>query len=237
MFFVRRKSIEYGMAILLLLAVYLVSGEAARVTGAKAKTGVDVVIDAGHGGSDPGKVAADGCLEKTVNLSIAGKVQRILEKQGISVYMTREKDEMVHPDGKEPEKKEDMRLRCERISASGAKCAVSIHQNSFSDPSAHGAQVFYYTASEEGKQFADIMQKQLIRILDPSNTRVSKANDSYYLLRKTTIPLLIVECGFLSNPEEAKKLQEVKTQELAAEAIAEGIRLYLEKQGTDLAEY
>ena len=143
--------------------------------------------------------------------------------------MTREKDEMVHEQGAEAEKKADMRLRCERINTSGARCAVSIHQNSFTDTTASGAQVFYYTASEEGKRFADIMQKQLIQKVDPDNRRISKANDSYYLLRKTTIPLLIVECGFMSNPAEAKQLQDEAVQEKIAGAICAGIQQYLEK--------
>ena len=143
--------------------------------------------------------------------------------------MTREKDEMVHEQGAEEEKKADMRLRCERINTSGARCAVSIHQNSFTDTTASGAQVFYYTASEEGKRFADIMQNQLIQKVDPDNRRISKANDSYYLLRKTTIPLLIVECGFMSNPAEAKQLQDEAVQEKIAGAICAGIQQYLEK--------
>lgn len=217
------------MTVLLLAAVYLLSRETAKATTAKTEKSVDVVLDAGHGGADPGKVAADGTREKDINLAIAKKVQKALQKKGITVRMTREKDEMVHEQGAEAEKKADMRLRCERINTSGAHCAVSIHQNSFTDTAASGAQVFYYTASEEGKRFADIMQKQLIQKVDPDNRRISKANDSYYLLRKTTIPLLIVECGFMSNPAEAKQLQDEAVQEKIAGAICAGIQQYLEK--------
>lgn len=217
------------MTVLLLTAVYLLSRETAKATTAKPEQSVDVVLDAGHGGADPGKVAADGTREKDINLAIAEKVQKELQKKGITVRMTREKDEMVHEQGAEEEKKADMRLRCERINTSGAQCAVSIHQNSFTDTTASGAQVFYYTASEEGKRFADIMQKQLIQKVDPDNRRISKANDSYYLLRKTTIPLLIVECGFMSNPAEAKQLQDEAVQEKIAGAICAGIQQYLEK--------
>ena len=187
------------------------------------------MLDAGHGGADPGKVAADGTLEKDINLAIAEKVKEKLEKQGLTVCMTRETDEMVHEKGMAEEKRADMRLRCEKINTSGARCAVSIHQNSFTDTSASGAQVFYYTASEEGRRFAGLMQAELIRQVDPTNRRVSKANDSYYLLRKTTIPLLIVECGFMSNPSEAKQLQDEAVQEKIAGAICTGIQQYLEK--------
>ena len=217
------------MTVLLLAAIYLLSRETAKATAARAGAPADVVLDAGHGGADPGKVAADGTLEKDINLAIAKKVKEKLEKQGLTVCMTRETDEMVHENGMAEEKRADMRLRCERINTSGARCAVSIHQNSFTDTTASGAQVFYYTASEEGRRFAGLMQDELIRQVDPANRRVSKANDSYYLLRKTTIPLLIVECGFMSNPSEAKQLQDEAVQEKIAGAICAGIQQYLEK--------
>ncbi len=217
------------MTVLLLAAIYLLSRETAKATAARAGAPADVVLDAGHGGADPGKVAADGTLEKDINLAIAKKVKEKLEKQGITVCMTRETDEMVHENGMAEEKRADMCLRCEKINTSGARCAVSIHQNSFTDTTASGAQVFYYTDSEEGRRFAGLMQTELIRQVDPTNRRVSKANDSYYLLRKTTIPLLIVECGFMSNPSEAKQLQDEAVQEKIAGAICTGIQQYLEK--------
>lgn len=217
------------MTVLLLAAIYLLSRETAKATAARAGAPADVVLDAGHGGADPGKVAADGTLEKDINLMIAKKVKEKLEKQGLTVCMTRDTDEMVHENGMAEEKRADMRLRCERINTSGARCAVSIHQNSFTDTTASGAQVFYYTASEEGRRFAELMQTELIRQVDPTNRRVSKANDSYYLLRKTTIPLLIVECGFMSNPSEAKQLQDEAVQGKIAGAICNGIQQYLEK--------
>ena len=225
----QKRTIEIVMTVLLLAAIYLLSRETAKATAARAGAPADVVLDAGHGGADPGKVAADGTLEKDINLAITEKVKEKLEKQGITVCMTRETDEMVHENGMAEEKRADMRLRCERINTSGARCAVSIHQNSFTDTSASGAQVFYYTGSEEGRRFAELMQTELIRQVDPTNRRVSKANDSYYLLRKTTIPLLIVECGFMSNPSEAKRLQDEAVQEKIAGAICTGIQQYLEK--------
>ncbi len=225
----QKRTIEIVMTVLLLAAIYLLSRETAKATAARASAPADVVLDAGHGGADPGKVAADGTLEKDINLAIAKKVKEKLEKQGITVCMTRETDEMVHENGMAEEKRADMCLRCEKINTSGARCAVSIHQNSFTDTSASGAQVFYYTASEEGRRFAGLMQAELIRQVDPTNRRVSKANDSYYLLRKTTIPLLIVECGFMSNPSETKQLQDEAVQEKIAGAICAGIQQYLEK--------
>ena len=227
------------MAALLILAMGLLCGRiaAGRAVDTAGKGSCTVILDAGHGGADPGKVAADGTLEKDINLQIAKLTKKKLEKAGVKVCMTREKDEMLHRLGEAQEKKTDMKLRCETINTSGAVCAVSIHQNSFADPKAKGAQVFYYEASAEGKQFADLMQQSLIDMVDPSNTRISKSNTSYYLLRKTNVPLIIVECGFMSNPSETDSLREVATQDKIAEAISSGIQAFLEKMGKGLAKY
>ena len=108
-----------------------------------------------------------------------------------------------------------------------ADLAVSIHQNSYPDPAIKGAQVFYYTSSVEGKQLAKRLQERLVKGLDPQNHRQAKANDSYYLLKKTACPIVIVECGFLSNREEAEKLSTDEYQEKVADAICNGIETYL----------
>ena len=118
-------------------------------------------------------------------------------------------------------------LGVERINKTMPQAAVSIHQNSYQDAQIHGAQVFYYSHSEEGKRMAEVMQKALLKA-DEENTRQAKANDTYYLLKRTEVPTIIVECGFLSNPEEAAKLVTPKYQEKLAEAIAEGILACME---------
>ena len=118
-------------------------------------------------------------------------------------------------------------LGVERINKTMPQAAVSIHQNSYQDAQIHGAQVFYYSHSEEGKRMAEVMQKALLKA-DEENTRQAKANDTYYLLKRTEVPTIIVECGFLSNPEEAAKLVSPKYQEKLAEAIAEGILACME---------
>ena len=227
----KKGTIEAAMAILLLISVYMLSGKTAHLASSARLTEYTVVIDAGHGGGDPGKVAGDGCKEKDINLAIAKQVEKKLKSMGIAVLMTREEDEMLHNMGTEENKQRDMQLRCEKINESHAVCAVSIHQNSYESASAKGAQVFYYSGSEKGQQFAEIMQRQLVQNLDPENTRICKENNSYYLLRKTSVPLVIVECGFLSNPEEAALLQTKEYQEKAASAICAGIEEYLKLQG------
>ena len=104
---------------------------------------------------------------------------------------------------------------------------VSIHQNSYTSPEIKGAQVFYYTTSTESQKLAETIQKTLIEQVDPQNHREAKANDSYYLLKKTDSIIVIVECGFLSNPQEAAKLSDEEYQKDLADAVTLGIFRYL----------
>lgn len=181
-----------------------------------------VILDAGHGGSDPGKVGINNALEKEINLEISQKVKALLEAKEIKVIMTRETDEMLCEETADNKKREDMKRRTEMINEIRPFLVVSIHQNSFSDASVSGAQVFYYSGSEESEKMAVLMQNAL-REVDEQNQREAKANDSYYLLKKTKVPTLIVECGFLSNPEEAEKLVTDEYQDAISNAIVKGI--------------
>ncbi len=166
---------------------------------------------------DPGKVGINKALEKDLNLQISMKVKTILEKQGITVLMTREDENSIADS-----KVEDMKKRVSIINEKKPDLAVSIHQNSYSGESIHGAQVFYFTHSAEGEKMAKTMQESLLSA-DPDNTRQAKANDTYYMLKKTSPPVIIVECGFLSNQEEADKLITDEYQNILAEAIANGV--------------
>ncbi|MDD3404361.1 MAG: N-acetylmuramoyl-L-alanine amidase [Hespellia sp.] len=183
-----------------------------------------VIIDPGHGGSDSGKVGVNQVLEKDINLVIAQRLKQLLEQQKVEVQMTRESGESIADS-----KMEDMCARVDMINRSEANLAVSIHQNSYTAESVHGAQVFYHTSSKEGKEAALILQEAL-KQLDPGNTRQAKADSSYYMLRKTERPVVIVECGFLSNWEEAEKLETEEYQIKIAEAVCSGIITYLNKQ-------
>lgn len=183
-----------------------------------------IVVDAGHGGSDPGKIGINDAQEKDVNLIIAVKLQKMLKEKGIKVIMTREDE-----NGLADSKVEDLKARVAVINKNSPDLAVCIHQNSYSDERIHGAQVFYYTHSAEGEKAALIMQEALLEI-DPENSREAKANTTYYMLKTTKPPVLIVECGFLSNREEAEKLVTDEYQEQVAEAVTKGILEYLESK-------
>lgn len=182
-----------------------------------------VLVDAGHGSADPGKVGVQGSLEKDINLVIAKKVKAMLIKQNITVVMTREDD-----DGLADSKVEDLKARVTLINETKPDLAVSVHQNSYQTADVSGAQVFYYTHSAEGEAAALVLQEAL-RNVDKGNTRQAKANTTYYLLKKTSVPTVIVECGFLSNPEEAEMLTTDEYQEKVAQAICDGVMEYLNK--------
>ena len=189
-----------------------------------------VVIDAGHGGSDPGKVGINNQLEKEINLKIAEILKDFLQAEGIEVVMTRESDAGLDDEGASNKKVQDMERRLEIIEKADPVIVVSIHQNSYHEEYVKGAQVFYYTTSESSRQLAEVIQEQL-RSLDPDNRREAKGNDSYFLLKKTSKPIVIVECGFLSNREEAEKLSSALFQEKMAWNIHMGIMKYLNRNG------
>lgn len=220
------------MAVVLIVAAAVVAPRSARyVMNMKAEAAkICICVDAGHGGDDPGKVGMEGTKEKDINLQIAQKLKERLEKEGIEVVMTREKDEDLSDENATSQKVSDMRNRVEIIEKADPAVTISIHQNSYTDSSVKGAQTFYYGESVEGKALAEALQESLIQNLDPTNHRAAKANESYYLLKKTPTPTVIVECGFLSNPEEEIKLQNDEYQNQIVEAICEGLLTYLDER-------
>lgn len=178
-----------------------------------------VVIDAGHGGADPGKVSVDGSLEKDINLKIALKLQKFLQMQDVDAVLTRDSDGGLYDENASNKKVQDMKNRVAIIEERQPALTVSIHQNSYHEEYVHGAQAFYYANSEKSKELAERIQQVMASELDKDNARQAKANDSYYLLKKTSTPIVIVECGFLSNYEEAQKLSSELYQEKVAWAI------------------
>lgn len=227
----KKKILELGMAFLLLTGVFWLSREGARMAAKEsARSEAVVVVDAGHGGSDPGKVGIHKEQEKEINLQIALKVKELLEREDVKVVMTREKDQDLSDSSSQNKKVQDLKRRCDMIHETKPDCAISIHQNSYPDESIKGAQVFYYQDSLEGKKLGEIIQTHLVEQLDKSNHRQAKGNSSYYLLKKTDAPLVIVECGFLSNSEEADLLSTAGYQDKVAKAVCLGIMEYLEQK-------
>ena len=232
----KKYRIELTMACLLLVCFYLLSRQAAVISvnqterGAQKAAGPLILVDAGHGGSDPGMIGVSGLEEKGINLSISLLLRDTLEKSGYSVIMTREEDKGLYDSSAANKKAQDMQRRIAMIREYAPVLSVSIHQNSYQDEGVHGPQVFYYESSVEGKKLAEAVQSSLNNQLEVDRPREVKGNTSYYLLKRSSGTLVIVECGFLTNPEEAQKLQTKEYQEKVAAAVSEGIRTYLNAQ-------
>ena len=230
----KQKVIEPVFGICLLAMVILaVKYGSIHVTGsgdARIKEIPVVVIDAGHGGTDPGKVGIDGSLEKDINLAIAERLKTYLEQADVKVIMTRETDRGLYSETDSRKKMADMKKRCEIIEESGADLVVSIHQNSYHEESVSGGQVFYYRDSSRGKALAAILQDRFDYVLGDQNRRFPKANANYYLLLHVKCPIVIVECGFLSNRKEAALLNSGEYQDKLAYTIHMGIMEYLNKK-------
>lgn len=192
------------------------------------KNGYCVVLDAGHGASDPGKIGCNDAKEKDINLSIVQKLKKNLEAKGVKTVLTRESDEPLYDESAANKKMSDMNARVSIIESILPDLVVSIHQNSYHESSVYGPQVFYYKASEQGKKAAQYLQASFDGLEEIENRRAAKANDNYYLLLHTSVPLVIAECGFLSNPKEAGLLIQDSYQEKIAGVLCIGIMQYLE---------
>ncbi len=210
----------------LLLTVLLgVAGRRGMV--AQTESQPHLVIDAGHGGEDGGASAADGTLEKDINLAIALPLGDMLHIMGFDVLQTRTEDAMIFTEGNtlRERKVSDIKNRLSLIEQ--ADMAVSIHQNKFPQSQYYGAQMFYAPANANSKVLAEAVRSSVLSLLQPDNTReLKKGEDTVYLLKHATKPLVLVECGFLSNEQECAKLKTSDYQRQMAFAIAGGMFSY-----------
>lgn len=202
-----------------------------RDVGAPLQTGV-VLIDPGHGGFDGGAVAEDGTTEKHLNLAIAQCLRDMLYICGVSVEMTRQTDiglESSFADSIREKKSSDMQQRLSMYEEAGL--VISIHQNHFSIPKYSGTQVFYSPNHPDSAALAETIRQSVIKYIQPQNTReLKQATDGIYLLYHTDTPTVLVECGFLSNPEEREKLKMPAYQQQMAFSILAGFwNYYMEK--------
>ena len=192
-----------------------------------------IVIDAGHGGEDGGATSVTGISEADINLSIALKVQNLLEQSGTTVILTRSTDEAIYDttdDGSIRQKKiSDLKNRVKLGNESSADIFVSIHLNKIPQTQYDGWQTFYNKNNLEGKRLAESIQKNLNETIQKENNRIAKSIENIYIIDHIEIPTAIVECGFLSNQEELKNLQDETYQEKLAWGIYTGIMSWFEK--------
>lgn len=190
-----------------------------------------VIVDAGHGGDDGGAIGIDGTVEKDINLDIALKLEKILKFYGFNVIMTRTQDAMTCDDGLDSLRKRkisDIHNRFELMRKNPDAIFISVHQNKFEDSSQHGTQVFYSGNDERSKELAEAIQTSVTLTLQRKNDRVVKKSGSgIYLLYHAKIPAVLVECGFISNSDEVKKLKDESYRMKLAILIADGLLKYL----------
>ena len=180
-----------------------------------------VVLDPGHGGEDGGAVATDGIHESKLNLEIGLRTRDLLRFLGLPVILTRESDVSIHsPEAQtvSGKKVSDLNNRVQIANKTPGSILVSIHQNMFSESKYRGAQVFY-AETAESQALAERLQAVFDDELDPSNHRQAKPSESIYLLSQISCPGILVECGFLSNPEEERLLQTEDYQKQLAASI------------------
>ena len=183
-----------------------------------------IVLDAGHGGWDPGMVSGK-VEEKHINLSIAQKLQTFLEQGGATVIITRLDDSDLAKS-----KSGDMNVRRLIANTSHADIFVSIHQNAYATSNVKGAQVFFFNESDNSQKLATFVQERIKDFVDSNNKFKVKANSNYYVLKQTAMPAVLVECGFLTNYNERQKLTSEEYQEKMAWGIYLGIVDYFNQE-------
>jgi N-acetylmuramoyl-L-alanine amidase len=190
-----------------------------------------VVLDAGHGGMDGGCVSVDGTAEAGINLAITQNARDLLNIMGFETVLTRNDGNAIYDEGVEGlsnQKKSDMENRLKIFSGYENAISLSIHQNQFTDSLYSGAQMFYSRKNSAGERLALAMQNQFVSLLQPENTRETKpVDDELYLLDNTENAAIMIECGFLSNPQEAQKLESDEYQKQVAFTVMTGIFEYM----------
>ncbi len=192
-----------------------------------------IVIDAGHGGEDGGAVA-NNVVEKNINLSISNKLRDIFISSGFNVKMTRSSDKMINESGDtlRERKVSDMKNRLKLFNESENNIVISIHQNKFTQEEYKGSQVFYSTNNKESEKLALSIKTSIKTLIQPHNEReIKPADRNIYLLYNSKTPSVIVECGFISNIEEARVLKDSAYQNKIAFAIYSGFLDYYNKRG------
>lgn len=191
-----------------------------------------IIVDAGHGSPDEGAEGNSGTTEAKINLQIALKLQNLLEQSGSTVILTRSDENSIYDAGNntiQDKKVSDMKNRVKIGNESTADIFVSIHLNQIDETQYYGWQTFYNKINENSKELASCVQNGLNEAIQKENKRVPAQLNTVYLMKYVEIPITIVECGFLSNPEEEKLLQTDEYQDKLAWGIYNGINVYFSK--------
>jgi N-acetylmuramoyl-L-alanine amidase len=196
---------------------------------------VTIVIDAGHGGEDGG-CEGNGLVEKDLNLDISMRLASLLREAGVNVVMTRETDILLYDKNSDYEGKkkvQDVRRRLEIATEQENAVLVSIHMNYFAETKYSGLQVWYSKNDSKSRILANLIQTEVKTTLQPNNKRsIKEATSGIFLLNNATFPAVLVECGFLSNTDEARALGDAEYRQALAKSIFEAIMKYISQNNT-----
>lgn len=191
---------------------------------------VNLVIDAGHGGLDAGTIGVDGAKEKDINLIIALMLYDFAMVSGINSFLIRDGDYLFYKDN-DDKNRSDLYNRLDYINSIENATLISIHQNHFTDEREWGMQIWYSPNTDNSKIIADNILEIFKQNIQPNNNRLNKKSDSsYYLLHKASVPSVMVECGFMSNNDENRKLQDSEYQGNIAFSIVLGFSKYITEE-------
>ncbi|MCD8027055.1 MAG: N-acetylmuramoyl-L-alanine amidase [Clostridiales bacterium] len=231
----KKKSALYYIVCILMIAAFIFLMITALykinvgVSSEAIKSMPTVVIDAGHGGEDGGAVNDEGVLEKDLNLIISNETADLFRFLGFEVIQTRTDDTSLTSEGDtvHSRKVSDMKNRLEIFNSNDNNVVISIHQNKFTESQYYGTQIFYSANNKNSSALAESIRHSVRSLLQPDNTRECKQADSgIYLLNNAQIPAVIVECGFISNPEECAKLLDKEYQKQMAFSVTMGFLNY-----------
>lgn len=222
-FILKRKLIFIAIVCCILIGIIAIIPSIK--TSVRPKGKFTIVIDAGHGGRDGGSVGISGSLEKELNLAYAKSLQKLLIKSGINVVMTRNSDDGLYSEYADNKKLSDMRKRRDIINNATPDLVVSIHMNSFPLDSCKGAKTFYQIGSNVSLNAAKSIQDSLYYYVDNASKTVSPGD--YYILNCTKYTSVLIECGFLSSPQEEKLLNSDSYREEFVYSVYCGILMYL----------
>lgn len=231
---VNKKSMSLSLVLIgcfIVLAICARITERALPTAAEASDKPIIVLDAGHGGMDSGAVGATGVLEKDINLSIVLALRDMFEMSGFQTVLTRDEDISIYDAGVEGirnQKLNDMDNRLKIIQSYPESIFLCIHQNNYTDPKYFGGQMFYNNNNPNNRTLAQIMQNRFAQLQTGNDREIKLTGEELFLLKSNKNPSLMIECGFLSNPEEEQNLASWEYQQKVAFTIYSGVLEFLD---------
>ncbi len=217
-------TIRLGVSVVLLMVIITMFYAKLVAVRVESFNGITIVLDAGHGGRDGGSIGVNGTIEKEINLDYVLSLKNKLVENGYKVVLTRKNDDGLYSEFAKNKKTSDMNARLNIIREANPNLVISIHMNSFSNPTAKGATTYFRKDDSSGKQCADLIQKSLNKYCGAKTVK-GKVGD-YYILNCSYYSAVLIECGFLSNPEEETMLNSEDYKEKILNAIYNGILLY-----------